>query len=191
MRNNKFLFLITVSYFILGMINIHFALVGFVCMTIPIVLLIKDKKKTWCQGYCPRACLYNHTGKITKEFSLKTPRFFIKGPMKWIMLSYFVLSLTIIIITTIKVANGRHPADFLKFLLIFPIKGMPQLFDITSPEWLLHLSYRLYSMMMTTTIIGFVLSLVYKSRTWCTICPIATVSSVYLKRSKNKANKHM
>ncbi len=51
MKNNKYLFIITISHFILGIINIHFALLGFVCMGLPIFFLFKDKKKTWCQGY--------------------------------------------------------------------------------------------------------------------------------------------
>ena len=186
MKNNKYLFVITLSYFLLGMVNIHFALLGLVCMGIPLFLLFKDRKKTWCGGYCPRACLYSTCGKATSKWSGKTPMFFIKGPMKWIMLSYFGISLTIIIVSTIAVASGKPPMDFLKFLLIFPLGNLPQLFDIASPAWVLHLAYRFYSMMLTTTTIGFILALVYKPRTWCTICPIATISDVYIKNGKRK-----
>ncbi len=181
MKYNKYLFLITLTYFALGMINIHFALLGLVCMGIPLFLLFKNRKKTWCQGYCPRACLYSTCGRATGKWSQKTPRFFIKGPMKCIMLGYFCISLVIIIITTIAVAKGRPPMASLRFLLLIPLSGLPQLFTISSPDWLLHLSYRFYSMMLTTTTIGFVLALVFKPRTWCTICPIATVSEAYIK----------
>ena len=188
MKNNKYLFIITLSYFALGIVNIHFALLGLICMGIPIFLLVKDRKKTWCQGYCPRAALYSTCGKATSKWSGKTPKFFVTGPMKWIMLFYFGLSLTIIIISTIAVANGKPPMDFLKFLLVFPLGKLPQLFEISSPPWLLHLSYRFYSMMLTTTTLGFILALIYKPRTWCTICPIATVSDKYIKSGKKKAS---
>lgn len=181
-KNNKYLFIITLLYFLLGIINIHFALLGLVCMALPFVLLFRDKKKTWCQNYCPRAGLYTRCGKLTSKFSKKTPMFFIKGSMKWIMLSYFMISLIIIIISTIKVANGMPPMEYLKFLMVFPIKSLPQIFDIASPAWLIHLSYRFYSMMMTTTILGLILALIYKPRTWCTICPISTLSGAYLKK---------
>lgn len=66
MRNHKYLFLITISFFLLGFVNIHFSLLGIVCMTLPIVLLLKNRKKTWCQGYCPRASLYTTCGKAKK-----------------------------------------------------------------------------------------------------------------------------
>lgn len=187
MKNNKYLFLITIFYFALGFVNIHFSLLGILCMTLPIILLLKDNKKTWCQGYCPRANLYAKSGKITSKYSRKTPIFFINGKMKWIMLSYFIISLFIITMSTVKVASGAIPSmNIIRFLIVFPIKGqMPQLIEISNTvSWITHLSYRFYSMMMTTTILGLILALVYKPRTWCTICPIATVSDVYLKSKK-------
>ncbi len=181
MKNNKYLFIITLSYFALGFINIHFALLGLICMGIPLTLLIKDNKKTWCQGYCPRASLCSMCGKATNKWSKKTPIFFIKGPAKWIMLGYFSISLTFILISTIVVANGKPPMEFLRFLLVFPLGSLPQLFEINSHSWVLHLSYRFYSMMLTTTTIGLLLALVYKPRTWCLICPISTISEIYIK----------
>ncbi|MDD3413841.1 MAG: hypothetical protein PHY47_07550 [Lachnospiraceae bacterium] len=185
MRNHKFLFSITISYFLSGLINIHFSLLGIVCMTLPIILLLRDQKKTWCQGYCPRASLYTTCGKSKKWPGLKTPQFFIKGNMKWIMLTYFGISLTFILMSTVSVARGvKLPMEYLRFLILIPLPfEMPQLFDIMNiAPWLTHLSYRFYSMMMTTTFLGLILAMVYKPRTWCTICPIATISDVMIKK---------
>jgi hypothetical protein len=185
MRNHKYLFSITISFFLLGFVNIHFSLLGIVCITLPIILLLKNRKKTWCQGYCPRASLYTTFGKAKKRSGIRTPQFFIKGNMKWIMLAYFGISLTFIIMSTLGVARGmRLPMDYLRFLILIPLPfEMPQLFNIINiVPWLTHLSYRFYSMMMTTTVLGLILALVYKPRTWCTICPIATVSDVIIKK---------
>jgi len=185
MRNNKYLFLITLLFFISGFINIHFALLGFICMVLPIILLVRNKKKTWCQGYCPRASLFTTCGKISAKYTRKAPRFFTKGFMKWIMLAYFGFSLFIITMSTIKVATGAIPSmNFLRFLLIFPIHvEIPQLIEFSNiSSWVTHLAYRFYSMMMTTTFLGLILLFVYKPRTWCTICPIATVSEVYIRK---------
>lgn len=185
MRNYKYLFLITLSFFALGFINIHFSLLGIICMILPIILLLKNRKKTWCQGYCPRASLYTTCGKSKKWSSHNTPRYFIKGNMKWIMLFYFTISLSFILMSTIGVAKGIRPAmETLRFLILFRIPfQMPQLIDfIEFAPWLTHMSYRFYSMMMTTTILGLILALTYQPRTWCTICPIATVSDVILKK---------
>ncbi len=187
MRNHKYLFIITLTFFLLGFVNIHFSLLGFVCMILPIVLLLRNRKKTWCQGYCPRASFFTVCGKSKKWASLNTPLFFIKGKMKWIMLAYFGLSLTIIILSTISVARGiKPPMEYLRFLILIPLPfKMPQLLDLfTMSSWITHLSYRFYSMMMTTTFLGLILALIYKPRTWCTICPIATVSDIILDTQK-------
>ncbi|MFV0465248.1 MAG: hypothetical protein ACK5ML_04175 [Lachnospiraceae bacterium] len=105
--------------------------------------------------------------------------------MKWIMLTYFGMSLIFIFMSTLGVARGmRLPMDYLRFLILIPLPfEMPQLFEFTSlAPWLTHLSYRIYSMMMTTTALGMILAMVYRPRTWCTICPISTISDVILKK---------
>jgi len=184
MRNHKYLYLITLSFFALGFVNIHFSLLGLICMILPLILLLKNQRKTWCQGYCPRASLYTTFGKSRKWNSHNTPLFFIKGNMKWIMLAYFSINLLFIIMSTLGVAKGIKPAmEYLRFFILIPIPSrMPQLLDVIEfTPWITHLSYRFYSMMMTTTILGLLLSLTYKPRTWCTICPIATISDVILK----------
>lgn len=188
MKNNRYLFLVTLIYFAVGLINIHFALLGLFCMGIPVYLLLRDRKKTWCQGYCPRASLYTVVGKKKPYKNLSTPKYFIKGSMKWIMLGYFCVNLTIIILSTIMVSIEKiPPMDYLRFLFVLPLPQIPQLFFIQSAGWLLHLSYRFYSIMMTTTILGFILAIIYKPRTWCAICPIATISDEYIKSVKNKS----
>lgn len=189
LKNNKFLFVFNLLYFALGFINIHFALLGLICMILPLYLLVKTKKKTYCQGYCPRANFYTKAGKLTNKVSGKTPLYFIKGNMKWIMLTYFGISLFFIIMSTIRVAAGlMPPLEQLRYLIIFKVPfTMPQIFEInTFLPWVTHMSYRFYSMMMTTTTLGLVLALVYKPRTWCTICPISTISDVYVKGIQQK-----
>jgi polyferredoxin len=105
------------------------------------------------------------------------------------MLIYFIISLVVILLSTLNVARGFAPAkELLKFLMVIPLPGpLPQMIDFPNiAPWLTNLSYRFYSMMLTTTTLGFVLSLLYKPRTWCTICPINTISDVYLQGQKKR-----
>jgi hypothetical protein len=139
MKNNQFLFLLVLTYFALGFVNIHFAILGLVCIMLPFILLFRNRKKTWCQGYCPRASLLNTTGKLTSKFSLKTPAFFIQGKMKWIMLIYFGISLIFITMSTVRVGLGFSPAmEYLRFLIVIPLPfEMPQLIIFEKPGWLI------------------------------------------------------
>lgn len=187
LKNYKYLFIINIAYFALGFVNIHFALLGIICMALPLYLLVKTNRKTYCQGYCPRANLYNKVGKTTNSISRKTPLYFIKGNFKWIMLIYFGVSLFFITMSTFRVAAGlMNPMESLRYLIIIKIPfEMPQMINLNNMlPWVTHLAYRFYSMMMTTTTIGLALALIYKPRTWCTICPISTISDVYLKNNR-------
>lgn len=164
----KFLFIITLIYFALGFVNILFAWLGLICMALPLFFLFKDNRKTWCQGMCPRSCLFTQCGRLTKNYSYKTPIYFVKGNFKWIMLGYFAVSMAVIIFTTIMVGIGKiQPAYQLRFLLVIPIPlVLPQMITFDGVAlWLYQFAYSMYSMMMTTSVLGLIMALVFKPRT--------------------------
>ena len=66
----------------------------------------------------------------------------------------------------------------LRFMIIYPMPfDLPQVISIEAPNYLTHLSFRIYSMMFSTTIIGLVLGYLYKPRAWCTVCPIGQLTT--------------
>ncbi len=179
-----YLFIITILYFVLGTVNILFAWLGLLCMAIPFVLLFKNRKKTWCQKYCPRSQLFMKTGRIKKP-TRSTPKLLTKGRLKWFVLGFFVFSMSLIVYNAVMVSLGNQPASHsLTFLLFLKLPfTLPQFISITGPsDWVYDFGYRMYSLMMTTTVIGLLLAFVYKPRTWCVICPIATVSDLCIKK---------
>lgn len=181
------LYLVTLLFFALGFFNIIFAWLGFLCMLMPFVLLFRDRKKTWCQGNCPRANLYQKLFTGRSVTGRRTPDWLTRGNAKWIMLGYFGLSLFIMTMSTIMVFKGnRAPIENVRLLIAFRLPWqMPQILDAgTLPGWVSHLSFRLYSMMLTTTLLGMALGWLYKPRTWCTVCPINTLSDAALKGMK-------
>ncbi len=190
MKNYKYLYLITLAFFGLSFVNIHFALLGVICMTIPMFLLQRDQKKTWCQGYCPRANLFMTLGKNRRSKGKVTPMSFIRGNVKNIVLVYFGISLLISVMSTLQVFIGNMaPMLIPRFLIILPINiTFPQLITLSGiPVWITHFAFRMFSMMMTTTILGLSLSYIYKPRTWCTICPVNTISDIYIMDKRKRS----
>lgn len=184
------LYLVTIMFFALGFFNMAFAWLGFACMTIPFVLLAKDKKKTWCHGYCPRAKLFTVLFRGRSLTGQTAPRWVTHGRLKWFVLIYFGLNMLVMVASTFAVARGRVDAmETLRFLIAFRLPWeIPQALEFGFlPGWAVHLSFRMYSMMMTTTVIGLLLGWFYKPRTWCAICPINTVSNAVLKQAHAKA----
>lgn len=183
----KYLFLVTIVFFALGFFNIIFAWLGFACMILPFVFLAKDGKKTWCQSYCPRVSLFGVLFNNRSLTGKAGPKWLTQGNVKWFMLGYFIFNLFVLTMSTIMVFVGRRaPIENVRFLLAFEMPwSMPNLLYIGNfPDWAVHLSFRAYSMMFTTTVLGLILAWIFKPRTWCTVCPINTVSSVVLNKSK-------
>jgi len=181
------LYILTILFFVFEFFNIIFAWLGFACMITPFILLAKDGKKTWCQNYCPRAKLYSVLFK-DKYLNGKTiPKWITNGKVKTILLYYFGFNLFILFMSTLMVYIGRiEPMKKVRFMIVFQLPwNMPQVLNISViPNWAVHLSFRVYSMMLTTTVIGMVIGFINRPRIWCTICPVNTISDIVLKKKK-------
>ena len=46
----------------------------------------------------------------------------------------------------------------------------------TVPDWVAQFSFGFYSIMLTSTLIGLIVMVLYKSRTWCSFCPMGTMT---------------
>ena len=187
--NNKTLplFVITITYFLLPLINILFALTAVACMALPFIILKNTKQKTWCRGLCPRADLLTKLRPF--NLGLRQPKWFNPKKIAKIMLYYFAINLFFILMSTIMVSIGRiTPIDKVRLLIAFQLPwGIPELFPIESlPAPLLHLSYRIYSLMLTSTLLGTLLAILFKPRTWCAICPVNSISNSMLLSIKSK-----
>ena len=173
------LFWITLLFFIIGMINISFALVGVLCFTIPFIMYYREKDKVWCKYYCPRAGMF--TKLLTKvSLHLKVPRWLTSNRMKKIVLYYFGINIFFATMSTIMTTLGRiEMIDYVRFMIAFKAPfTLPQLITLNLPDGLIHFSYRIYSMMFTSVIVGTIMGILYVPRSWCVICPIQTLTKV-------------
>ncbi len=174
------LFLITLLYFLLGFVAIQSALLAFACMLFPFILLPIHRKKVWCNRYCPRASLLNLAGKERKRWRV-LPTMFTDGYLRRVILWYFGLNLLFITGSTIQVALGRMaPMPYVRLFIAIPLWPLPQVLSIASSDWLIHLSYRLYSMMFSSTLLGFMFARAWRDRAWCAVCPVGNLSNRYL-----------
>lgn len=178
-KKYDWLFLGTLTFFSLGMVHIVFSWLGIICMVTPFIMAARTGKKPWCTlPYCPRAHFFN---RFLSRFSLKrkAPVGLFSKKTKQLVLRLFCINLFFAGMSTLMVYLGRlEPMLYLRFMMVFPMPfDLPQLLEFNLPEFLIHASYRLYSIMFTSTIIGVGLGLIYKPRTWCGICPIQTLTT--------------
>ncbi len=181
LKYNKFLGLITLSYFLLGFYDVHFGLLGIFCVALPFYFLLRTNRKTYCQGYCPRSNLFILTAK-TLPFSKnrKTPDILFKSNFKWYLIGYLTANFIFIVMSTITAYYYGRVILNIRILLFINAFSLPENLALDVPIWITHLSYRVYSFLYGTTVFGIILAILYKPRSWCTICPVATVSTAYL-----------
>lgn len=171
------LFLITPIFFALGFIHISFSILGIFCFAVPLIQYKLYRQQVWCKYYCPRAGFFV---KLLNKISPHKPLpKVMRGPrLKKFFLTYFTLNLFFASMSTLMVSLGRIDAmEYLRFFMVLPLPfEFPQLLSISLPAPILHFSYRIYSMMFTTTLLGIVLGILYIPRAWCTICPIMSLT---------------
>jgi len=180
-----YLFIVTILFFLLGMVNIVFSWLGLVCAALPFVMAKRTGKKLWCQRYCPRAHLFTKAiGKLS--LNLKQPKILRDGRGKRFLLTYFCINMMMATMSTVSVFfGGIAPMAHVRFLMFFKMPFvLPQLIAIPLSPAMLHLSYRLYSIMFTSTILGILLGIIFKPRTWCAVCPIQTLTTETMKKSQ-------
>ena len=56
----------------------------------------------------------------------------------------------------------------------------------TVPAWIAKFSFGFYSLMLTSTLIGLIMMYLYKPRTWCSFCPMGTMTQGICKIKNRK-----
>ena len=90
--------------------------------------------------------------------------------------------------TNIPIARSIRVTDILDIaILAFFIYKLLWMFRIpwgwtytagTVSDWIAQFSFGFYSLMLTSTIIGLVVNTLFKPRTWCSFCPMGTMTQM-------------
>lgn len=177
MLKRDYYFILVILYFILSFVALEFAIIGFICLLYPVLTFYFKGSKKWCKTYCPRKSIFvNLTSKF--NIGLKAPRSLVGLKARKVVFNYFLINLFIVLMSTFMVANGNMiPMLTTRFLIVFKLFEVSPLLRFTSNPAIIHLSYRLLSMILTTFIIGVGYSILFKPRSWCAVCPITTIVS--------------
>lgn len=184
-----YLWIWSIVYFSLGFFNILFAWLGMIDFIVPLIFAIAAGNKGFCNRYCGREQLFNVLGKnVGCSRNKKAPRFLAT---KWFRYGFLVFFLTMfgsMLFQTWLVASG---AESLKEVIkLFWTIRIPWGWTYTAgmvPDWIAKFSFGFYSLMLTSTLIGLIVMALYKPRTWCSFCPMGTMTQGICKL-ENKAS---
>lgn len=185
-----YLWIVSTLYLLLGFVNILFGWLGMICFLVPIIMAIVTKNKTYCHKYCGRSQLFNILGEKLHLSRMKsTPKWMSS---KWFRYGFFIFFMAMFANMCFLTYNVFTQVTSLKsFVTLFWTFKIPwHAISVTNniAPWILQYAYGFYSMMLTSTLIGLILMALYMPRSWCTFCPMGTMTKLICKPYANKKN---
>ena len=182
-RWNDYLWIWTILYFSLGFFNILFAWLGLIDFMVPLFVAIIGGNKAFCNRYCGRGQLFQQVGGCLKcSCNRPTPKWMYSKWFRYGFLIFFLSMFGSMIFQTYLVAAGaRDLTEAIKLLWLFRVPWGWAYTAGTVADWIAKFSFGFYSLMLTSTIIGFAVMALFKPRTWCSFCPMGTMTQMICK----------
>lgn len=137
------------AYLILGWFYPVVGLVAIICMIGPVATAV-SRGRFWCGHICPRGNLYD---RLLSRFSPHRPiPHFVRTNGFRIFMVVFIFSMFGLQLSQARWSEG----------------GLTMWGDIGRVFW---------TIILVTTVVGVVFSFIYAPRTWCSFCPMGTISS--------------
>lgn len=131
--------IVIVAFFLLGILDTRFGILGFICMGAPMYHAFKGEGKVHCSKYCPRG---SFLGRFLKNVSLGNalPANYRSNKVKNGMLALMITLLSLSLYHA-----GLNFGSIAFVLLRF---------------------------MFMSFIVGIIMGMIFKPRTWCQVCPM-------------------
>jgi len=178
-----YLWIWTILYFALGFFNILFAWLGMIDFMVPLLISLLGGSKTFCNRYCGRGQLLGKLGSECKcSRNAPTPRWMSSRLFRYGFLIFFLTMFGNMIFQTWLVAAGaKNLGEAIKLLWLFRVPWSWAYQAGTVADWIAQFSFGFYSLMLTSTIIGLIVMVLFKPRTWCAFCPMGTMTQIICK----------
>jgi len=173
-----YLWIWSILYFSLGFFNILFAWLGMIDFIVPLLFAIIGGNKNFCNKYCGRGQLFTLLGSQLKgSRNHATPKWMSSKWFRYGFLAFFLTMFGTMIFQTYLVGSGA--SSLKEVVTLFWTFKVPWGWAYSAtgiPEWIVQFSFGFYSMMLTSTLIGLIVMVLYKPRTWCAFCPMGTMT---------------
>ena len=173
-----YLWIWSIIYFALGFFNIMFAWLGLIDFVLPLIFALEGGNKWFCNNMCGRGQLFWILGRKAKSSRKKPAPRWISS--KWFRYGFMIFFLTMfgtMLFQTYQVFAGASGLkQVVKLFWTFKVPWQWAYSGGTFPEWMVQFGYGFYSLMLTSTLIGLIVMVLYRERTWCTFCPMGTMT---------------
>ena len=173
----SYLWIWSIVYFSLGFFNILFAWLGMIDFLVPLLFAFFAGNKKFCNSYCGRGQLFSILGEKGCSRNKIPPRWLSSKWFRYGFLVFFLSMFGIMLFQTWMVAAGA--SSLKEVIKLFWTFKVPWGWTYTAgmvPDWIAQFAFGFYSMMLTSTLIGLIVMVLYRPRTWCAFCPMGTMT---------------
>lgn len=178
-----YLWIWTIGYFVLGFFNILFAWLGMIDFLLPLFIAIFGGNKFFCNHLCGRGQLFTVIPKALKCSRQKPAPSWLSS--KWFRYGFLIFFLTMfgnIIYQTYLVYGGASSLrEVVKLFWTFRVPWGWAYTAGTTADWIAQFSFGFYSLMLTSTLIGLIVMVLFRPRTWCSFCPMGSMTQLICK----------
>lgn len=178
-RWNDYLWLFSSFYFIMGFFNIMFAWIGLICFVMPLTISILGGGKAYCNLYCGRGQLLNLLGNKLHLSAYRDILKVMKSKLfRYGFLIFFMVMFCNMVFSTYLVFSGA--SSLKETLTLFWVFKLPWDWGtaFSKENWVAQFSFGFYSLMLTSTLLGFITMVLFKPRSWCVYCPMGTMTQL-------------
>ena len=176
----------------LGFFNILFAWLGLLCFLIPLIIALVGGGKTYCNRYCGRGQLFGLLGgRLGLSRRRDMPRF-LKS--KWFRYGFLIFFLAMfanmLVVTGLVFAGMREPGYSVKLFWTFRVPWHWAYHGTLFSPGVAQFAYGFYGLMLTSTLLGLILMVLFKPCSWCVCCPMGTMTQLVC-RARNVTGSRM
>lgn len=182
-----YLWIWTVLYFALGFFNILFAWLGVIDLLLPLFIAVIGGNKFFCNRLCGRGQLFAVLPKALKCSRMKpAPVWLTSQSFRYGFLIFFMAMFGNIVYQTFLVYGGASSLrEVVNLFLTFHVPWQWAYTAGAAADWIAQFSFGFYGLMLTSMLVGLIVMILFRPRTWCGFCPMGSMTQLVCK-AKNR-----
>ena len=182
-----YLWIFSTVYLILGFLNILFAWLGLICFVTPLAISLIKGNKAYCNKYCGRGQLFSILGgRFGLSRKKDMPRFMVSPWFRYGFLIFFLTMFGTMLWNTYLVFAGADLKQFVTLFWTFKVPWHWAYHGTLFSPGVAQFAFGFYSIMLTSTLLGFITMVLFKPRSWCVYCPMGTMTQMICKIKDKK-----
>jgi len=183
-----YLWIAEIVYFSLGLFNILFAWLGLISMALPLGFAVFGGNKAYCNRYCGRGQLFSLLGgRLGLSRRAVPPDFLRSRAFRLGFLAFFGVMFGLMLRGTWQVFSGARDLKAAVTLLWTFRVPWGWAWHGGAPLWAAQFAFGLYSIMLTSTVLGLFTMAMFRPRSWCVYCPMGTLTQLICRAKAHDA----